>query len=105
MARLRLTAWALLILWAAAYAASIVIPALTERTGDGFTRGLNRVSLFFGWQLGAGLLALALLAVRTQLAPGGLRKLTLIPAILAGALFGMILAAILWGMVQRWIYF
>ena len=46
--------WLLLQILAMAY------PALTGPTGDGFTRGLNRVTAFFGFQSVAGILALIL---------------------------------------------
>jgi hypothetical protein len=55
----RTVIWAVLALWLAAMGLSAL--ALTaEPTGDGFTRGLNRLSGFVGWQ-GAGMM-LALVA-------------------------------------------
>lgn len=37
-------------LWAAAWAWSFIGFAMTEPTGDGFTRGLNRTRTLFLWQ-------------------------------------------------------
>jgi len=51
--------WALLILWAITMALSLWWLS-AEATGDGFTRGLNRVVGFLGWQLAGAVLALPL---------------------------------------------
>ncbi|MBF9043229.1 hypothetical protein HKCCE4037_07825 [Rhodobacterales bacterium HKCCE4037] len=45
-----------------------------EPTGDGFTRGLNRVTAFFGWQLGAFLLAVVAWITVSPLPRGGLTR-------------------------------
>lgn len=44
--------------WAAAFALSLYLAAGTEPTGDGFTRGLNRIGTFFRWQFLAFALAI-----------------------------------------------
>jgi len=49
--RILLGAWLVLVIL------SILVPALTPRTGDGFTRGINRLYSFFGYQATAGILA------------------------------------------------
>lgn len=56
----RRIAWILLACWLVIYLWSFGALFLTEATGDGFTRGLNRVTSFFGWQILAGLLALVI---------------------------------------------
>lgn len=58
MAGNRRAIWIVLVLWTGAVVMSAL--ALTaEPTGDGFTRGLNRLSGFIGWQALALILALA----------------------------------------------
>ena len=46
--------WILLAVWTVAFAWSLAAAALTPAEGDGFTRGLNRLIAFFGWQVVAG---------------------------------------------------
>lgn len=45
-------------LWLACFVFSFSLPFLIESQGDGFTRGLNRVGVLMGWQLGATVFAL-----------------------------------------------
>ncbi len=94
----RKLAWILLSLWLLIYLWSFASLFLTEATGDGFTRGLNRVTSFFGWQILAGFLALVIWWLgrhfeRKTLARWACR----LPVALAGLLFlgcvGLILAA------------
>ncbi len=40
-------------LWVFVFAMAFVAPRLIEATGDGFTRGMNRLGAFLLWQLGA----------------------------------------------------
>ncbi len=47
--------------WLVAFVWSFVGMWLTEPTGDGFTRGLNRLEGFFLWQIVAVILALVVL--------------------------------------------
>lgn len=49
--------WLLLVAWLVAMGASGLALA-AEPTGDGFTRGMNRVTGFLAWQLGAAVLAI-----------------------------------------------
>ena len=54
-------------LWLLAFALSIVLMLRTEPVGDGFTRGLNRVGVFFRWQFLAFACAIfAFLSTRRQ---------------------------------------
>lgn len=50
--------WVLMGLWVIAYGGSLLSLLITEPTGDGFTKGLNRVMTFLGWQVGASVLAI-----------------------------------------------
>jgi len=56
----------LALLWAAAWIGSFWQLFGTEPTGDGFTRGLNRIMGFLGWQLAAGFLGCMLWIVGRQ---------------------------------------
>jgi len=47
-------------IWSALQILAMAYPALTAPTGDGFTRGLNRITAFFGFQGVAGILAITL---------------------------------------------
>lgn len=92
--------WALLllILWLGVYAWSFLTMYLTAPTGDGFTRGLNRITSFFTWQIAAGVIAIGVWIVGQAFDKGTLwRWATRIPAILALLLFiatvGLILMA------------
>ena len=80
-----------LTLWALAFAASFVMTGMTDPTGDGFTRGLNRVTTFLGWQGAAGLIGIVLWVVGNGFAKGTWsRRLSRAPA----AFFGLLVAAI-----------
>lgn len=48
--------WSLFALWLLTYAWSFVVFQTTDPTGDSFTRGLNRVSAFLGWQVSAAVI-------------------------------------------------
>ena len=48
----------LLFAWVILFALSFILPRTVEATGDGFTRGLNRLSIFFGWQIAAFVVAI-----------------------------------------------
>lgn len=95
---IRKLALILLALWLVIYCWSFASLFLTKATGDGFTRGLNRVSAFFGWQMLAGSLGLVIWWMgrhfeRKTLARWACR----LPVALAGLLFlacvGLIVAA------------
>ncbi len=44
---------AALIAWIMCFALSVVMAANTESSGDGFTRGINRTTVFLKWQAAA----------------------------------------------------
>lgn len=70
-------------LWAAAYLASLWGLLATEPTGDGFTRGLNRVTAFVGWQFAAGLIGLGVWLAGRGLPAGSMpRRFSRVPALL-----------------------
>lgn len=93
----RTVVWILALLWAAAWGGSFVAFAITDPTGDSFTRGLNRLMAFLGWQLAAGFLGgLVWMAGRGLAATPLGRWLTRVPALLAIVLFGALAATVLW---------
>ena len=87
--------------WVFAFGWSILGAAWAEAAGDGFTRGLNRVTHFLGWQAVAGLLGLAAFGVsRAWPADSGLRRVSVWPLRLAILLAVALLAFYIWAMVQ-----
>ncbi len=76
----------LLLLWVAVMAMSFLGFAMTEPSGDGFTRGINRVTTFLSWQVAGLVLALLCLFLRAPVQRGRpLRWMALVPALVAGA--------------------
>jgi len=71
-----------------AFAFSLIHPALTEPTGDGFARGLNRVGVFLGWQIAAiGVsIVLFIIGLGQDKSKRGLRWLSRVPILLQGSL-------------------
>ena len=89
--------WILLAVWLAAYAWSFASFFTVEPTGDGFTRGLNRVTQFFGWQIGAGLIAFIIWQLGRAFERGSAgRWLCRLPIALAAALFAATASLIAW---------
>lgn len=83
----RRIAWGIIALWAMVYLWSIAALFLTAPTGDGFTRGLNRIVTFYGWQILAAALAFILLWAKRYFAPKSFaRRLSWAPICLAGLL-------------------
>ena len=89
----RSTIWTLLALWLGAMGLSAL--ALTaEPVGDGFTRGLNRITGFLSWQMAAAILAPILwLAVRPLPRGDRLRWMGRLPAWWA---LGVLLLVLVW---------
>ncbi|SMY08466.1 hypothetical protein [Flavimaricola marinus] len=59
--------WAIFAGWAGLMGLSVIVPMSTAPTDFGFTKGMNRISLFFQYQLAATALAiLLLLLARSQ---------------------------------------
>jgi len=89
--------WILLVLWALAFGWSIWSLMFTAPTGDGFTRGLNRVSSFVGWQLAAAVLAFGIwLAGRHSPPRSFARRLSKVPASLFALLCAVVVALIIY---------
>lgn len=85
--------------WAGCYAAAFLFSYLAEPTGEGLTRGWNRIGIWLGWQTGA--LALAILAlIVTRRAKGqvgeSLFKVGHFPATVSGLTSLGILATGIW---------
>lgn len=93
--------WGLLAVWAAAFGWSILGVTGMEPTGDGFARGLNRVSHVLTWQLVSIALSVAALPVRARLGQGLLRRLLLLPIVLAVVLVLAISALIAWSWLNH----
>lgn len=92
---------ALLAVWVLVFAGSVLVPWLTEPRGDGFTRGLNQLMTFFGYQLAAGAVALGLWWISRGVAPAWLRWLARVPLMLALALALFVAGLILWANLSR----
>ena len=83
-------------LWAFAYMGSIVALQTTEPTGEGFTRGLNRLTAFLGWQIFAGVIAAGVWWAGNALPKGSQARLfSRVPAALAVVLILVITGVII----------
>ena len=84
---------ALAALWLALFVLGVVLARATEPTGDGFTRGLNRVGVLFQWK-GLSFLAGLAAAVVTRSARErlgrGLRRLGYAPLAIDFALLALL---------------
>ncbi|KAJ54905.1 hypothetical protein ACMU_14165 [Actibacterium mucosum KCTC 23349] len=87
----------LLLAWAAVMAWAFWSFHTTPPTGDGFTRGMNRITGFLGWQLVAGALGLVAFVTGRGLPKGTpLRLLSTLPlALIALGLLALI-GVVLW---------
>ncbi|MGJ8584294.1 MAG: hypothetical protein ACSHXD_09390 [Marinosulfonomonas sp.] len=91
----------MLLFWLGAWGYSFVFLATVDPTGDGFTRGLNRVSGFLGWQGVAGLFAFASWGIgRSFPKPSGIRNVSAIPLWLAVVLILVLIGMSVWGRLQ-----
>ena len=87
----------LLAIWAGLFVWSFIGFSATEPTGDGFTRGFNRVSTFLLWQFAAGIVAVPTYMVGREQARGSaMRWATRLPLALATALLLALAGVILW---------
>lgn len=87
----------LLAIWAGLFVWSFIGFSATEATGDGFTRGFNRVSTFLLWQFAAGIVAVPTYMVgRAQARGTAMRWASRLPLTFATALIVAITGAILW---------
>lgn len=93
---------AILALWAAAWGYSFVFAVSSVAQGDGFTRGLNRITGFLGWQGVAGMLAFACWGVgRGFPAKSGVRRMSAVPLSLALVLIVLVLGMVFWSWLQN----
>lgn len=93
----RLLLIGLLSVWALAWGFSFVAYATTEPSGDGFVRGMNRVTAFFGWQLAAAMPAFAAWVIGRDWPRGsGVRFVSRVPIQLALGLAAVVAGLILW---------
>ncbi len=94
MTRQRL-AWTLLGVWLAVYVWSVLVMQTTPAEGDGFTRGMNRITSFLAWQGVAAVLGLLIWRLGQSFAPATAgRWLSRVPTLLAGLLVVAILGLI-----------
>jgi hypothetical protein len=98
----RLILMGCLALWAIAWGWSFAAFVMTEPTGDSFTRGMNRVTTFLGWQMAAALPGFAAWVLGRDWPKGsGVRRLSRVPVQLtlglAAVLGGLMLWAVLAG--------
>lgn len=91
----------ILTLWVLAFGWSIIGSWGMEPTGDGFTRGMNRLLHFLGWQAIAACLALAAFGVGRSWPKGsGTRLVSRIPLLIAGLLIAAVMAFYGWAMLN-----
>ena len=92
---------AVLVAWAVVWGASWLLPWQLEPTGDGFTRGMNRLGAFFALQLAALVPAVAALVLARRLAPGGwLRRAGFVPLAAALVLVCFIAGLMVWAQLS-----
>lgn len=82
----RKLAWMLFALWAGLYVWSFASFFLTAPTGNGFVRGLNKVTAFYGWQIAAGVASLLVLWAKRFVGAPVARRVFWAPISLAGLL-------------------
>ena len=98
----RLLLTVLFALWAMAFLYAFLAFALAEPEGSGFTRGMNRIKSFLGWQGIAGLLAFCVFGVSRNWPQGSsVRRIGWLPLGLAACLVAGILGMIGWAMLTK----
>lgn len=94
--------WGLLLLWLAVYGWSFVAVAFTPPTGDGFTRGLNRIEEFGKWQVAAATLAVPVWVTGRRMPSGSaIRWLSRAPAVLALLLVLLVAGLVAWARLSK----
>lgn len=89
--------WLVFFLWVCAFLGSFPAAILTPPSDFGFTAGVNRVLIFFGFQIAAGTLSLIGLVLRSGLPKKTfLRRLLLWPAGLFVAQIFAVVLLYLW---------
>lgn len=80
-------------LWLVLFVVAVVAMRATEPVGSGFTRGLNRVGVFFQWQaasFAAALLCFAVTRAARARLGRGLRRLGYAPLVIDLTLLGLL---------------
>lgn len=80
------TVWFLLAVWALVFAWSFVALFTTPISGDGFTRGLDRLLALAGWQVVAAAMAFVIWVAGERLGKGAQRNLSRLPLLLSALL-------------------
>ena len=89
-------------LWAFTYIGSIVVLQVTEPTGDGMTRGLNRLTSFLSWQMVAAFFAIGVWIAGNGLPKGSQARLfSRIPSVLAGVLILLALGVVVFAQTSK----
>lgn len=88
-------------IWAALYAASFLVPYFTAPTDFGFTHGMNRVELFFKYQLAAAAVSVVVWWMGNALSLRWQRWLARMPALLAIGLLLLVVGAIVVANMDR----
>lgn len=80
-------------LWLVLFVAAVVAMRATEPVGSGFTRGLNRVGVFFQWQavsFAAAVVCFAVTRAARERLGRGLRRLGYAPLVIDLTLLGLV---------------
>jgi hypothetical protein len=80
-------------LWLVLFVVAVVAMRATEPVGSGFTRGLNRVGVFFQWQtvsFAAAVVCFAVTRAARERLGRGLRRLGYAPLVIDLALLGLL---------------
>lgn len=91
--------FAFAVAWAIAMVFSIALPLLTEPAGDGFTRGLNRLVAFAGWQTLALIFAVGAsiaFAASPKPRPRVIKIAGLIPIAISAIMVVIVIGTIMW---------
>lgn len=89
--------WGLLAVWLLMFAGSFTVFAFVDPTGDGFTRGTNRVMGFLLLQMGAGFVGTAIWLMRKAFPAGSWQRwLARLPAGLFSLLILLTVLIVLW---------
>ena len=87
----------LIAIWAGLFTWSLIGFWSAEPTGDGFVRGMNRVTQFLLWQFAAGVFSIPVFVVGRGYPRGGaMRWISRVPLALAAAMVLIIVIIIFW---------
>ncbi len=90
-------AWTFVGIWDVLFILSFIVPPRFEPTGDGFVQGLNRIAIFFQFQLAAGIVGfLAWRFGRAFDQPSWQRWISRGPLLVALAGLSLMVALLVW---------